>query len=372
MNIVFFVTRYWPAVGGVEKYIRQLGRALVGMGHRVTVVAGAHQSGLPKRETHDGIEVFRYPAYRSRLRCWFCLMRWRRLFIEADVVHISDVLMVEYYYSMIAWTIPRRPLFLTRHGLSYRCPVPVSEKRRAAHVARLVDGTIDDGRFIAKWLGVPGDTVLEQGLWPPADKIEHLPEPPSNTAVFVGRLEWDTGITNYLDALVVLKRTYGISFSLDVYGGGSLEAQLRERARRDELPVTFHGFVENAQKHLADGCFAFVSGRLAIQEAMAGRRLVVATYVNELKHDYVCQEPFSPYLIASGTAGDIAEGVAYFVRHPDERARLIERAYQHAKTLTWTRTAQGYLHLWQERNAGRAELISDPNPDRASALAGIG
>ena len=135
MHIVFFVTRYWPAVGGVEKYIPELGKALVAMGHRVTVVAGAHEPGLADQEMHDGIDVIRFPAYRSRLRCWFHLMRHRGLFQEADVVHISDVLMVEYFQAMIGWTMPRRPLFLTRHGLSYRCPVPAEEQRRARRAA---------------------------------------------------------------------------------------------------------------------------------------------------------------------------------------------------------------------------------------------
>lgn len=351
MHIVFLVTRYWPAVGGVEKYIPELGKALFAMGHRVTVVTGAHQTGLSRREIHDGIEVIRYPAYRSRLRCWFHLLRLRRLFMEADIVHISDVLMVEYFQAMIGWTMPRRSLFLTRHGLSYRCPVPIEEKRRAARAAAWVDGTVDDGEFIAKWLGVPSDVALEQGLSPPADAIEQVPEAPPNRAVFVGRLEWDTGIEIYIDAIAILRDAHGMQISLDVYGGGSLEADMRARVARDDLPVMFHGFVENAQQHLSDGCFAFVAGRLAIQEAMARRRLVVAAYVNDLKRDYVVGEPFSPYLLPAGSADEVADHVARSVGDADERSRLVARAFEHARTLTWERNARGYLGLWRTKRA---------------------
>ena len=351
VHIVFFVTRCWPAVGGVEKYIPELGRSLVAVGHRVTVVAGAHQAGLPVRETYGGMEIIRYPAYRSRLRCWFHLLSLRRLFMDADVVHISDVLMVEYFHAMIGWTMPRRPLFLTRHGLSFRCPVPSQEKRRAARAAKWVDGTIDDGEFIAGWLGVSSDVAIEQGLRPSADEIEQIPEPPPDRAVYVGRLEWDTGIPTYIDAIAVLHRKHGLKVSLEVYGGGSLEAKLRERVERDRLPVKFHGFVENAQVHLADGCFAFVAGRLAIQEAMARRRLVIATYVNDLKRDYVSKEPFSPYLLMAGSAEEVADRVAEYARDAQARARLVARAFEHARTLTWQRTAQGYLNLWRTKRA---------------------
>ena len=93
MTITFLVSRYLPAVGGVEKYIRELGKALVTMGHHVTVVAGAHEPGLPEHQLHDTIEVYRFPAYRSPIRCWYHLQKLRRLFTDADVVHISDVMM---------------------------------------------------------------------------------------------------------------------------------------------------------------------------------------------------------------------------------------------------------------------------------------
>lgn len=362
MHVLFLVPRYWPAVGGIEKYVRELGKALVDMNHRVTVVAAAHRPGLPDRETHDGIDVFRFPAHRSRLRSWVHLMGLRRLFVEADVVHISDVQMVECYCRMLGWTL-RRPVFMTRHGLSYRCPVPASEKRRAARAARLVRGIIDDGHFIAKWLGVPSDVSLEQGLSPRADEIGPVAEPADDTAVFVGRLDWDSGINIYVDAVANLRREHSVRLSLDVYGGGELEASMRARVQRERLPVRFHGFVEGAQKHLANGCFAFVSGRMAIQEAMARRRLVLAAYVNPLKHDYVREEPFSPHVCLAGTSEELADHIVHFRRDPAARRRRVERAFNYARTLTWSRTARGYLDLWRRREVPSA---AHPWFDRAT------
>ncbi|MEE9294280.1 MAG: glycosyltransferase family 4 protein [Phycisphaerae bacterium] len=351
MQVTFLVSRYWPAVGGVEKYIRELGKGLIGMGHGVTVVAGAHEPGLPQHEVHEAVEVFRFPAYRSPLRCWCHLQRLRRLFTRADVVHISDVLMVEYYYRMLGWNLPQRPIYLTRHGMSFRHPVPDSEKRRAARAARMVDGTMDDGRFIAKWLQVPSDGTIDQGLSPTAPELEPVPEPPPHSAVFVGRLEWDSAITTYVDTVAVARQKHGLNISLQVYGNGPLNDKLRARVERDRLPVTFYGFVENAQERFSDGCFAFVSGRLAVQEAMARRRLVVATYVNQLKRDYICDEPFSPYLVVGADAEALADHVAYYAGHPEQRAQRVQQAFEYVKTLNWQRTACGYLRLWSARSA---------------------
>ena len=62
MKILFFVHRYWPCVGGVEKYIHQLGRALLARGHEVDVVTGAYMEDLPEHEIYEGINVHRFPA----------------------------------------------------------------------------------------------------------------------------------------------------------------------------------------------------------------------------------------------------------------------------------------------------------------------
>ena len=59
MKALFLVHRYWPSVGGVEKYIQELSRALRAMGHQIEIVAGAHAEDLPPKEEHDEIRIHR-------------------------------------------------------------------------------------------------------------------------------------------------------------------------------------------------------------------------------------------------------------------------------------------------------------------------
>ena len=347
MRIVFFVHRYWPSVGGVEKYIHRLGQALQEMGHVVHVVAGVHADGLLPTEVHEGIKIHRYPAHRSPARAWWHLIRMRRLFLSADVIHVSDTFVLEYFYRMVAWTIPQKPVFLTRHGMSYLYPVPEREKERARRSLTLVDGILHDGCFIERHLGVAPDCVPDQGLYPEADDLPNIPDPAPASATFVGRLEPDTGVHIYVDAIRVLRDEHNLRITLHAYGDGSLKESLQAKAVRENLRVVFHGWQPGAQERITDGCFAFVAGRMAMQEAMARRRLVVAACVDPLKRDYVNGEPFSPFLLSGGDAATIAELVARYARDDQARRALIERAFEYARTLNWKRTALEYLKLWE-------------------------
>ena len=351
MRIVLLVYRYWPVVGGVEKYIHQLARSLQSAGHRVDVIAGATVEDLPESETHEGVPIHRFPALRSplRSRAWF--IRKLPLLARADVINVSNTHVLEYFWRMIGPMVDRRKVFLTRHGMSYTHPVPRQEKRRAKRSLKLAAGVVHDGEFIEKWLEVKPNICPDQGLHPQADDLTPVPEPPPESAVYIGRIEPDSGIGMYIDAVRILAKRWGRPFELQVFGDGTLARPLSEAAEREELPIRFNGREEDAQRHIVESCFAFIDGRMAIQEAMARRRLVVAAYTDPLKKDYIGGEPFSPYLVMAGDGEELARKVAHHIDHPDQRADLISRAFDHARTLSWTKTAEGYLELWRRKLA---------------------
>ncbi len=370
MKITFFVHRYWPSVGGVEKYVHELAKALLALGHEVSVVAGATQERLPDHSVFEGVKVHRFPALRSPLRCRLWLWRNYRLFTQADVIHVSNTHMLEYLWRMMWPALDRRKVFLTRHGMSYRYPVPEMDKQRAVQSLRHCAGVAHDGAFIEKWLGVKPDICPPQGLFPRAAELPAVPAPPPTSAVFIGRLEEDSGIRIYLDGVRLLHDRHQGAFTLHVYGDGPLGPALRAQMQRDRLRVVFHGRVADAQRHLVDGAFAFLDGRMAIQEAFARRRPVVAAYATPLKKDYVGGEYFSPYLVPVGSGAELAERVTYLASHPNELRDQTERAYAFACTLSWERTAEEYLDFWrsrlglQVRPAGEPQ-ISPPQVRRA-------
>jgi glycosyltransferase involved in cell wall biosynthesis len=349
MNVVLFVARYAPDVGGVQKYVHQLARALLALGHDVQVVTGATRPDQPERDEHEGVPVLRFPACRSPLRARWWLLRNADVLRRADVIQVSETYMLEYLWRMLGPLIDRSKVFLLRHGMSLIHPVPSWERRRAHRSLKLAAGFIHDGAFISRWLGVPADLCPDQGLSPPADEIEQVPEPPPTSAVFIGRLEPDTGIRTYVDAVPQLSARLGQPFTLHVHGRGSMEGELRDRVLREGLPVHFHGEAPDAQEHIASACFAFLDGRMAIQEAHARQRLVVAAYDNPLKRDYLCEERFSPHLIAVGSAAELVEQVLRMIAHPEESRSRVAAAFEHARSLSWERTASVIASFWRER-----------------------
>ncbi len=355
MKIVLFVHRYWPSVGGVEKYVEQLSLALLRLGHSVRVVAGATQEGQPDREVRDGIEIYRFPAYRSPMRCRWWFVRHQHLFSEAEVVSVSNTHMLEYFCRMLGPVVSRRKVFLIRHGMACIHPVPESHINRARRSSKWVAGVAHDGAFIEKWLDVQPDICPDQGLTPAAQDIEQHAEPEPTSALYVGRLEPDTGIGMYIEAVHQLVTKYGRPFHLDVYGDGSLRESLQAQVEESDLAVTFHGRCADAQVRFKDACFAFVDGRMAIQEAMARRRLVCAAYVDPLKRDYVCGESFSPYLLAADSGEAIARIVDDMISHPEKRLKLVNQAFEYAGTLHWETTARAYLKMWESKLASAAQ-----------------
>ncbi len=354
MKILFFVHRYWPSVGGVEKYVEQLSLSLQELGHSVRVVAGATEDGQPVHEVRDGIEIFRFPAYRSPIRCRWWFVRHQHLFGDADVISVSNTHMLEYFTRMLGPVVSRRKVFLIRHGMACIHPVPESHIKRARRSSKGVAGVAHDGLFIENWLKVSPDICPNQGLSPSVDDLVSCPEPAPTSAVYVGRLEPDTGIRMYIDAVHQLVTKYQRPFHLDVYGDGSLRESLTAHVEALGIPVGFHGRVPHAQERFKDACFAFVDGRMAIQEAMGRRRLVCAGYVDPLKRDYICGESFSPYLLATDTADGIAQIVEDMISNPLKRQLIVDRAYVYARSLRWEITARSFLGMWESKLASAA------------------
>jgi glycosyltransferase involved in cell wall biosynthesis len=70
MKIWMLSHTYLPAVGGIENYLREVGKVLLKKGHQPIVICRRHLSDLPEEETIEGIRVIRHPDFpvpRSKL-----------------------------------------------------------------------------------------------------------------------------------------------------------------------------------------------------------------------------------------------------------------------------------------------------------------
>ena len=98
-------------------------------------------------------------------------------------------------------------------------------------------------------------------------------------AVFVGRLETDTGLLEYIDALHILKVQHSIDLNMVVCGSGSLCQRALDLAHTKSLSTEFKGFVPNprevmntCQVCLAAGYLFLKQCHLDFQSSVSQRR----------------------------------------------------------------------------------------------------
>jgi glycosyltransferase involved in cell wall biosynthesis len=341
MRILMFSPFYYPRIGGVERHVQRLSRELVDNGHSVVIITQKHDDTLPNCESLDNIEVYRMPS-RGLLKRWLWLFEHRSLIKKSDLVHFHDF-NAFYWYFPFRFVYFLKSTFITFHGFEGIIPIPKRIKMLRKMAEFLTRGNICIGDFITKWYGTNASFVSYGAV----DDVRIEAKHHNGRAVFVGRLENDSGIETYLEALRIISENFNRKVGLDIFGDGSLRQELQTFVDRNELDVNLHGFVTNPEPYIANAKYAFVSGYLAILEAMIQRKFVFATYDNALKKDYLELIPNSKDMIViSGSAEELAERILHYDDRGEERQKLVDRSYVFATSCSWDKMAKRYLRLW--------------------------
>jgi glycosyltransferase involved in cell wall biosynthesis len=344
MKILMLAPLFYPHIGGVEKHVRRVSEELVKRGHGVNIVTVKHEQALPELEELNKVMVHRFPDKRL-LKVWFWLLKRRELIKTADIIHCHDFSTFILWYLPSRFLYPSKPVFVTFHGFEGTLPIPkrILFERKVTEL--LTKGNISIGDYIPKWYGTKASFISYGGLdipsLPPAENTDY------DGAVFIGRLEKDTGIMTYVDAVKILKTEWNIDLRVDICGDGRLRETVEKIVNENKLNVRLHGFVKNPLDYLNKSKFAFVSGYLAILEAMINRKLVFAVYENELKRDYLTLIPGSKdMMVITSVPVELAGKVADYYNNPAEAREKVENAYSFAKGQPWEKVADTYLKLW--------------------------
>ena len=341
MKILFLSRLFYPHIGGVEKHVMEVGKKLVIMGYKVTVIT--EENG--KREKVEGIEVYRIPLTTSekfkKFQIWWWLWKNRNLIRQVDLVHAHDV---GFWYFPFRFLFPKKPFYLTFHGYEQYPPT-----KRAILIRKISEkisfANICVGDYIPKWYGTKANCITYGG-------VEMLPILQTNTnnknILFIGRLDEQTGIMTYLQAFKKYQ-LLATNYHLLILGDGPLKRKADNFIRNNKLEAKILGFVANPEKYLQEARFAFVSRYLSILEAMVGKRLVFATYDNPLKEDYLKLSPFSKQIVIEDSPEALYNKLVYYIQHPKEEKKKVEEAYNWAKEQTWEKMVNLYLKLWRAR-----------------------
>jgi glycosyltransferase involved in cell wall biosynthesis len=357
MTILFFARRFYPQVGGVEKHVLEIGKRLVKQGHKVIVIAELEKN-TNNSDYHstsssaklvgkvEGIEIYRINPgsddWFKKFRIWKQLWGFRKIIKSADVVHCHDVFF---------WYIPFRFLFLTKkvfttfHGYEGNF-IPTKNAVVMHKIAEIFsNGNICIGSFFEKWYGTKPTLVSYGAVDLSSNKIKNVKfnNPQKNSVIFLGRLEEETGIIEYLKTLNILQEKH-INLAMDVFGDGALKNESIKYAKEHNLKVNFKGFVSNASDFINNYEYVFCSRYLGMLEAMAGQKPVFAVYNNEIKKDYLQMTPFAKYISITSEAVLISNAVSAY---REKKNLEVTRAYLWVKNETWEKMVNLYLQLWK-------------------------
>ncbi len=334
-KVVMLARLYWPHVGGVENHVLGLCSRLKKRGIAITLITEQYSKELKLKEYHEGVKILRVPYSNigSKLKTWRWMCQHRKEFESAELVHAHDV---GWWYVPIKWIHRSTPFYITFHGYE-----PRGLPRFGAILSRKIvelstNGSIVVGEFIKKWYWAK-PTYITYG----AQDLKSAPLPQKQSAVFVGRIEADTGIFTYLRALRYLHP----ELTLDVYGEGKDLNKAQTYVKKYGLPVAFHGLTLKPSEVIRKSRFVFTSQYLTILAAMQTKRLVIATYSSSLKRDYLECHPMKNSMIIAEKASDLVEKMNEL--HEEDETEKIEKAYEWAMKQTWMALEDKYLTLWQ-------------------------
>ncbi|MCX6705026.1 MAG: glycosyltransferase family 4 protein [Candidatus Woesebacteria bacterium] len=274
MKILHITRLFYPHIGGVEKHVREVSKKLKIKNQNVTILTEKYNKSLRDEEIIDGIKVVRFPYSHTKfiglLSIWIWLFRHRDLLTRSDFVHVHDVFI---WYLPFRFLYPTKPVFTTIHGLEWDNPlstIGILQKRLAA---KLSTGVIGVGNFLEKYLHIKFTLITHGGL-----SINRLIDSKNgNSIVYVGRLEENTGLLQFLKSL-------GKKYKVDFCGDGPLREECEKYG-------TVHGFCDPTP-YLKKAEYCVPGGYLAALEALSYGCKLKLYWNNKIKEDYWKMSPF--------------------------------------------------------------------------------
>lgn len=339
MKKVVFLAKYFaPHVGGVEEHVQKLAEELYKRGYQITIITNLTDLELPTHETLEKYQILRIPteSFDNKLKTWRWTLQYIKVFFRADIIHAHDVF---WWILPIRFLLFWKKFFITFHGYEGSYPPKTSQIRAHQLWNLLSNGSLAIGEFHNKWYQLE-TTAVSYGAVDTVHSSTSTSRKKNDiiSAVYIGRLAEDVGIMEYLEAIRVLNKK-GKNVTVDIYGDGDQRQQAEEFAKEHTLPITFYGFIKNAEQKLSHYDVAFVSRYLAILSALSQRVPVIAHANNEIKYDYLALSPFAKWISICQNREQIINAVLH-------HTKVSENATKWATQQTWSSMADIYEKIW--------------------------
>jgi glycosyltransferase involved in cell wall biosynthesis len=258
-----------------------------------------------------------------------------------QIVHCHDVLPILLWTPPFRLILPSRPVFATYHGYE-RDPVPARFRCLRKGSEHLIRGPIGIGSFIERVYGTHCNVFPLGGLRTSGKRATD-----KNHAIYVGRLESDTPIVSYIDAIKQVRNRENVDLMFTACGEGSLKEELEAYCNDRKIPAEFVGNISNPTQYYLNADVALAGGFLSILEAMSYELPVIAYSGTSLKQQY-----YKSVLTAGGpisiqsTAAGVAREIERLRGSRSLYNQLSERVVEFAEKNNWNQIVDLYPKLW--------------------------
>lgn len=330
-SVLMITPSYYPRIGGVEKHVWKSNHHLRKEGWSIEVLTEQFPGLLPA-ETHDGIPIHRFSYSHTRFLglitiWWTVLSRYARLILSMDIIHIHDVFI---WYLPLRFIFFWKPVVTTFHGWEGVYPVPKRNMLIRQISALLSSKIVAVGKYLERYYRFQA-TQITYGA------VDIPPKVPRKESLllFVGRLEYDTGLPVLLQALQKSAWKGRVVFCGD--------GLLREQA---ELVGTVKGWTD-PRPFLKKASVVFAGGYLSVLEAFAYQCAVVAAEENPLKRAYYSLAPFSKWLYVVKNPADLQRRLMAISQNTQEVQNHKQLAFEWVHKQTWSSLVAHYTAMYR-------------------------
>ncbi|MHA1284708.1 MAG: glycosyltransferase family 4 protein [Promethearchaeota archaeon] len=333
---------FYPKIGGVEKHVYKISKELVKKKHKVLIITKKIPKELENYENLGDLYIIRLNN-KKILSFWINLFQIRKIIKLCDIIHCHDFIT---FYWFLPFYLLNSNVYLTFHGYEkYPIPKIYIYLRKLAEI--LVKGNICVGKFIAKYYHTNPTIIIYGGVNNNLNNNVKNTNFNFNKALFIGRLDVDTGILEYIKALKILKEKYNKNLKLEICGDGVLKDLILKYAKKFDLSINFNGFVKDLNVFFNQVDIVLCSSYLCILEALSKKKIVISIYQNILKKDYLELTPFKKYIFISKNPNQIAKEIINLAEKQNKINEKIKKGYIFALRYTWNRIIRIYEKLWK-------------------------
>ena len=245
MKLIQVCPLYYPEIGGVETYVKELSERLVRRGYEVEVVCTGQRYRFDTRrlltETINGVQIKRFRALAPKNAYYMAPQAYYYLKkADCDIIHAHSYHALPAFFAMLAKNDRKfifTPYYHGRGHTAFRDLLHIPYKYLGSKILREADKVVCISNYEKELIRTNFGISREKLVYIPNGlNLEEFnvdgTERDKKRILYVGRLEKYKNIQSIIKSLLYL---YG--FKLVIVGKGSYEKQLRELAFKKSVDV---------------------------------------------------------------------------------------------------------------------------------------